>query len=198
MSNHLYRVVDDESFIKFDGQTGFTAGSQTAFDPWTAHANTFVERHANWGNRSPTPFISTTSSFENAAHLANKRVRRGCSNVQVAIIDRGVVERNSSVYHMSTLIDITHAQIAKFARNEHEYVCVHRIPHEAVIRVCTLLEFEVYCGEQDELLAEIKYRQDLPWPTILGENGTMYHTEDEAYEAKDMNDYLEYLWDHAD
>jgi hypothetical protein len=66
MSNRLYRVFDDGSFIKLDGQTGFTAGSQAAFVFSAADANFFFERHANWGNTIPTPLISTTSSFENA------------------------------------------------------------------------------------------------------------------------------------
>ena len=48
----------------------------------------------------------------------------------------------------------------------------------------------------DELRAEIEHARSLPAPTILGEDGRMYHDEDEADEAKDTNDYLEYLWDN--
>jgi hypothetical protein len=125
MSNHLYRIFDNGSFVKFDKQTGFAAGSQTAFDSSAADANIFVERHADWGNRMPTPFISTTSSLNNAAYLAGKPLR---SNVRAAIIDRAVVERHSRVYYLLELVNSTGAQIAQIARNDNERICEWYVP----------------------------------------------------------------------
>lgn len=46
-------------------------------------------------------------------------------------------------------------------------------------------------GAKEFLLARLER-----YPGVSGEDGIWYDDEDDAYEAKDMNDYLEYLWDH--
>ena len=149
MQNHQhYRVFDDQSFIKFDERTGFTAG--TLVDPFedTQSTKIHVERHANWGNRIPTPFISTTTSRENALHLAEKRAHRGHLNIRIAIINGLAV---GSVHPVSVLITTTGAEIDGIARNRSEHLCVHHIPREAITKVCTLSEFINYCSEQGDL-----------------------------------------------
>jgi len=41
------------------------------------------------------------------------------------------------------------------------------------------------------------FRRPIRRPTIPGEDGIlMYHREEEAYEAQDWNDWIEYGWNH--
>lgn len=140
---HLYRITDDDSRDKFSEANGFIAPIDQ-FDPSAQGAKTFVELHLDWSNKKPTPFISTIDSHHNAIYLAEKRARRKMG-VRIAIIDRDKVESQGVVvYHMESLVRDTIAILPSVARNNTEHLCVHRIPREAILKICSLEEFSHY------------------------------------------------------
>lgn len=176
MSDQLYRVVDDRSFVQFNPETGFTAADiMTEFDPENdpQSARDIIELHSDWGNRMWTPLISTTDSEDHAWKLACNREEYGCTNIHIAIIDHDLLESQVDVYRMMDLVHTTGAEIAPKARSWHEHVCVHHIPIDAVIHFYTLSEFEQYLvgddSEQENILwsygeEEERGEEEEQWP----------------------------------
>ena len=60
--------------------------------------------------------------------------------------------------------------------------CLHCTPPEE-LKKYESEESDLSCVPRDE------------W--VVGEDGRFYADEEAAYEAKDTNDMLEYLWDHC-
>jgi hypothetical protein len=93
----------------------------------------------DWENRSLTPFISATASRAKAIHYATQREEWGHGNVWIATIDTAALRASRVItYHMATLVEDTGAEICDVAWNEHEYLCLHHIPDEAIVDVWTL------------------------------------------------------------
>lgn len=149
-SELLFRVFDNRSIVGLDTQNGFTAAALTPFDPSMnpVSAKADVEAHANWGNKTPTPLISTTSDYKQAARFAQLRELRGCGDVRIAIIDDSKLTGVVKVYRMLDLVKTLDARIIDKARNESEYVCVHRIPKNAIQSVYTVREFKFYVSNK--------------------------------------------------
>jgi len=142
---YLYRVFDESSVSSFDEDTGFVAGLPNgAFDRNKYWAKHVVQRHMDWGNRSRTPFISTTS-LQKAEHYAEQRLEEwGHDGVYIAKIDTATLRAAGvEIFHMATLVREVRAYIVPPAWNQREYLCLHRIPPEAVID-CWMVEFT--CG----------------------------------------------------
>ncbi|KAK1938957.1 hypothetical protein P3T76_009032 [Phytophthora citrophthora] len=75
----LYRV-------QYGGNTSFTARCEPSFHS----ENEFkisVEQHLNWGNRYPTPFVSTFADCRHAKYWARQRVKNGARYVVILEID---------------------------------------------------------------------------------------------------------------
>jgi len=137
MRQVVYRVFDDESVSRFNEADGFVAGNPDgAFNRHMRGAKYVIQRHMRWGNRRPTPFISVTDSRAKAVHYARQRRELGHGGVSIAKIDTAALRTSGViVYHMATLVKRTGAHIDPVAWNYFEYLCLHRIPHEAVIDV---------------------------------------------------------------
>jgi hypothetical protein len=148
-SEQLFRVFDDNSVSSFTPGHGFIAGDAShPFDPnHRKGAKVVVERHANWYNRIPTPFVSVVDTFEKAGDLAQSMSADTGSEIQVAIIDHARLRNDYGidVYRFTELIKITKAKVDPATRSNHaHFVCVHCIPSGAVMEVCTLDEFQRY------------------------------------------------------
>jgi hypothetical protein len=164
MGDLLYRVVDERSLIQFDPEFGFVAADTwSPFDPNNDpdSARDIIELHADWSNRAWTPLISMTDSEDHAWRLACSREEHGRMEVQIAIIDRELLESQVDVYRMLDLADAIGAEIAPKARSWREHICVHHLPIDAIIRVFTLSEFERYIMAGDE-------QEDNPWSYAEG------------------------------
>ncbi|KAG1840463.1 hypothetical protein DFJ58DRAFT_810379 [Suillus subalutaceus] len=73
---YFYRVFDEKSFSQFHETSGFVAGIPNAiYDPKHWKARHELERHMDWTNKHPTPFISVTASREKALEFALQRVK---------------------------------------------------------------------------------------------------------------------------
>jgi hypothetical protein len=153
MERRLYRITDNTSRDQFSEIDGFVVPKRDTFDefnPTGAGAREFVELHLDWSNRRPTPFISTVDSPHIAMYLTRKRIL-GRTGVRIAIIDRDAVENQEAVYHMESLVDTAQANLPSYARNDTECLCVHRIPREAILKLCSPEEFEFYFERLGEL-----------------------------------------------
>jgi len=133
----LYRVYDDQSVSRFDEVDGFLAGNpNAAFNRNRYWAKFVVRRHMHWGNRRPTPFISVTASRAKALHYATQREKMGHRDVSIAKIDTAKLRASGVIfYHMASLVKKTGARIDPVAWNYSEYLCMWRIPPEAVVEV---------------------------------------------------------------
>jgi hypothetical protein len=153
MGDLLYRVVDERSLVQFHPEVGFVAAdTRSSFDPSDdpESARDIIELHADWSNKVWTPLISMTDSEDHAWRLACNREEHGRMDIQIAIIDRELLESQVDVYRMLDLADAIGAEIAPKARSWREHICVHHIPIDAIIRVFTLSEFEQYIMADDE------------------------------------------------
>ncbi|KAG2119207.1 hypothetical protein DEU56DRAFT_137636 [Suillus clintonianus] len=140
LPRYLYRVYDEESCSQFNRASGFVASIPNAvYNPEHRNARRQLKQHMNWGNRYRTPFISVTGSREKALEYALQRVEMGRRTVSIVKIDSSRLERaNIDVYRMCDLVEQIGAYIKPEANNEHEYLCVRRIPANAVIECLTL------------------------------------------------------------
>lgn len=155
----LFRVFDDQSIVGFDNINGFTAAALTAFRPYEdpVSAKADVERHARWANNTPTPIISTISSYQLAARFARGRSLQQHGNMHVAIIDRSKLEGVVDIYQMLDLVETLGAHIricyhsAQRVRYEEACSCVEglklretedtRWRHTRRLRVHTIVSF---------------------------------------------------------
>ncbi|KAJ8579302.1 hypothetical protein M405DRAFT_155887 [Rhizopogon salebrosus TDB-379] len=137
---YYYRVVDDKSHCKYEQDKGFVASIPNAvYNPSHWKAKRELERHMDWGNRHPTPFISVTASRKQAIHYALQRVEWGNGSVLIAKIDHSrLKEARICIYRACDLVRDTGAEIKVTAENSHEYLCVRHIPVCAVISILIL------------------------------------------------------------
>ena len=156
MPRFLYRVFDDNSVSRLDedGVDGFVAGNPDgAFNRNWHWVKYVIQRHMRWANRRPTPFISVTSSRNKAVHYVRQRQEMGHGDVSIAKIDTAALQASGIIiYHMATLVKRTRACLDPVAWNYSEYLCLHYIPHEAVIEV----------WEYDDELGVYQVRQNSP------------------------------------
>jgi hypothetical protein len=132
---YLYRVYDNESISRFSHGRGFLAGSPNgAFDPSKHWARYVVERHMDWNNRSPTPFISTTDSTHRAIRYAEQRRVWLNEGIRIATIDTYKME-DFEIFHMLSLVEDLDANIPEGAANDNEYLILHQIPPRAIVDI---------------------------------------------------------------
>ncbi|KAG2034138.1 hypothetical protein BDR03DRAFT_965941 [Suillus americanus] len=134
---YLYRVFDEKSRSQFHETSGFVASIPNAiYDPEHWNARRELERHMDWTNNHPTPFISVTASHEKALKFAKQRMEKQRRTVTIAKIESSRLE--TAIYRMCDLVNQTSADIKQEAMNKHEYLCVRCIPANAVIQRVTL------------------------------------------------------------
>ncbi|KAG2342311.1 hypothetical protein BDR05DRAFT_964270 [Suillus weaverae] len=135
LPRYLYRVFDEESCSQFSRTSGFVASIPNAvYNPDHRNAKRELEWHMDWSSRRRTPFISVTASREKALEYALNRVDMDRRAVSIAKIDSSRLTRAGvHVHWMCDLVEYTGAYLKYEAMNEHELLCVGRIPANAVI-----------------------------------------------------------------
>lgn len=140
LPQYFYRVFDEESRSQFHETWGFVASIPNAFyNPAHWNARLELERHMDWSNSCPTPFVSMTASREKALEYAFQRVEKQRRTVTIAKIDSSRLKKAKvDIHWMCALVKQTGADIKREAMNKHEYLCVRCIPANAVIQCLTL------------------------------------------------------------
>lgn len=135
-----YRVQDNSSATYFDKKNGFIAGDPelpVRMSPRSdsEYQNLFeaLDRHLDWYDRTPSPFISVYADLETAENCAIARAKKGKKGVIVAHIN---VKRTGGLSYrcVPKLADAIGLEIPpRASRNaEEEFIFLHRIPAEAV------------------------------------------------------------------
>ena len=135
-----YRVQDNSSATRFDEINGFIAGDpklsvrmSPCIDSEYQNLSEALDRHLDWSNRTPSPFISVYAALDTAYNSAVARVRQGKKGVFIAHIA------------VKDIKDLSHRHVPELAREiglgiqppalrnaEQEFIFLHSIPAEAV------------------------------------------------------------------
>ena len=94
-----------------------------------------VERHLDWGNRVPTPFISMYCDKGVAHREAKRRVREGKKDVRVYTINMRRSDEYREYRNIRLLAERLDFGIPERAWNdsEYEYIFLHHVPNSAVV-----------------------------------------------------------------
>ncbi|KAF2185814.1 hypothetical protein K469DRAFT_707480 [Zopfia rhizophila CBS 207.26] len=134
----FFRVEDEDSRARYSGEEGlFAEATDTWVDfkswDWTLLGQ--VERHLDWGNRVPTPFISMYCD-EGVAHREAKRcVGEGKKDVRVYKINMRRSDERREYRNIRLLAERLNFDIPERAWNnsEYEYIFLHHVPDSAVV-----------------------------------------------------------------
>ena len=134
----FFRVEDSESRARYYGREGlFAEDTDTWVDFIGCDERLFsqVERHLEWRNRVPTPFISMYCDEGVASREAERRVRAGKKYVRVYKIDIRRGGEHVEWYKLRHLADVLELDIPKRALNnsKYEYIFLHHVPGSAVV-----------------------------------------------------------------
>lgn len=135
-----YRVHDNSSATHFNKENGFFAGDtqlQLRMFPRnpSEYRNLFsaLDRHLDWSDRTPSPFISVYSDYDTAVNSAIARVHQGKRRVFIAHIDvegfEGLWYRHAPKLAREIGLRI---QPRALRNSEHEFIFFHDIPEEAM------------------------------------------------------------------
>ncbi|KAF8532078.1 hypothetical protein BDD12DRAFT_902463 [Trichophaea hybrida] len=147
----FYRIYDDDSVSQRGRRYGFRAGAGCGSDAnaWFYSKTSIraaVELHADWTNRVPTPFISTSTSAAWILRQAQRREKAGKENVTIVEInaDADFSGDDVNVYSMKKLVSKYGADIPNkaMASYQHEWLFRGRIPMRAIVEEYSAEEFE--------------------------------------------------------
>ena len=133
----FFRVEDEDSRARyFDGEGLFAEDKNTRVDFRSCDRRLFgqVEKHLDWGNRVPTPFISMYCDEDVAHREARRRVREG-KDVRVYTVNMRESDERREYRNIRLLAERLHFVIPEHAWNnsEYEYVFLHHVPDSAVV-----------------------------------------------------------------
>jgi hypothetical protein len=130
---YFYRVFDEGP--QFHETLVFVASIPNAFyDLMHRNARCELERHMDWNNLHPTPFISMMASRKQALEFALQRVDKQRRTVTIAKIDSSRLKTaNVKIHRMCALVEQTRL-----------YLCVRCILANAVIQRLTLDDEQQY------------------------------------------------------
>jgi len=134
----FYRVEDGDSRARYYHDEGIFAedvDEEVDFGTRGWRLLCQVERHLDWGNRVPTPFISMYCNKIVAFREAERRVRDGKEDVRVYTIDMRERDERVEYRNIWLLTEKLGFDIPERAWNnsEYEYVVLHHIPDSAVV-----------------------------------------------------------------
>lgn len=94
-----------------------------------------IERHLNWGNRVPAPFISMYCEKEVAEREGNRRVREGKKDVRVYKINMRRSDERREYRNIRRLVERLGSDVPECAWNnsEYEYIFLCHVPDSAVV-----------------------------------------------------------------
>lgn len=133
----FYRVEDADSGARFVKKVGILAADTDTvvdFEGEQAALPDQVKRHLDWGNRIPTPFISTYSSEFTARNEAERRLRRGKVDVTIYKIDTRSTHKRVEYRDVRRLADKLRVTIQDEAwhNSKYEWIFLHCVPDDAV------------------------------------------------------------------
>ena len=143
--HEYYRVHDESSATHFDEENSFVAGDpelplkmfhRGRSEYQKLELCNALDKHLNWSNRTPSPFISVYADFDTAVNSAIARKNQGKRGVLIARID--VSESDELLYrHVPKVAKEVGLRIKPQALNnsENEFVFLHCIPGEAVVEI---------------------------------------------------------------
>jgi hypothetical protein len=133
----FFRVEDEDSRAQYSGEDGLFAEDTHTwvdFNWWDWRLRGQVERHLDWRNRVPTPFISMYCDEAVAHREVKRRVEEGKKDVRVYMINmRESDERRE--YRNIRLAERLGFDIPERAWNnsKYEYIFLHHVPESAVV-----------------------------------------------------------------
>jgi hypothetical protein len=134
----FFRVEDEDSRARYSGEEGlFTEDTDTwvDFKSWDWRLLGQVERHLDWGNRVPTPFISMYCDEGVTQREAKRRVGEGKKDVRVYKINMRRSDERREYRNIRLLAERLDFDIPERAWNnsEYEYIFPHYVPDSAVV-----------------------------------------------------------------
>lgn len=135
----FYRVEDHTSrarYIDGDGLLAEDTDTEVNFRRPDLRLISLVERHLDWGNRDPTPFISMYCEEAVADREADRRVRRGKRDVKIYKIIMPKDKRKRVEYrNVRRLAKELEVDIPEHAwhNSECEYIALNHVPESAVV-----------------------------------------------------------------
>ena len=134
----FYRVEDEDSRARYFGKKGLLAEDKKTwvdFDSWDWRLFSQVERHLEWSNRVPTPFISMYSDEGVAYREARRRVRDGKMDVKVYTINMRRSRERRQWRNVRILAERLDLDIPEYAWNnsKYEYIFLRHVPDSAVV-----------------------------------------------------------------
>jgi hypothetical protein len=136
----FYRVEDADSSARYVEGKGILAADTETVVHFANKGDTLlrqVKQHLHWGNRRPTPFISTYCYKSAAWREAKRRAERGKEDVAVYKIDMNRARERAEYRDIRRLASELGLYIEPNAWNnsEHEWIFLHCVPEEAVVEL---------------------------------------------------------------
>lgn len=133
----FFRVEDEDSRARYSDEEGLFAedtDTRVDFKSWDRRLLGQVERHLDWGNRVPTPFISMYCNEDVAFREAQRRVGKG-KDVRVYKINMRESDERREYRKIRLLAERLDFAIPEHAWNnsEYEYIFLHHVPDSAVV-----------------------------------------------------------------
>lgn len=137
----FYRVTDKDSVAAFEPGQGFIAGntsSRVTLDPLiqddAIELVEYIQRHLNWKNRYPTPFISAYLDFDTAKTEALRRVNDGKKSVVLwkICLDEDDDLEWATIYDLKRELGFW-IQDNAFHNAKYEALFVRKIPRDYVV-----------------------------------------------------------------
>ena len=141
----FFRVEDEDSRARyFDGEGLFAEDMNTwvDFKSWDRRLLGQVERHLDWGNRVPTPFISMYCDEGVAQREAERRIGEGKKDVRVYEINMRRSDERREYRNIRLLAERLDFDIPERAWNnsKYEYIFLHHVPDSAVVGLMKLMK----------------------------------------------------------
>ena len=134
----FFRVEDEDSRAQYFGEEGLFAedrDTEVDFNSWSWWLRGQVERHLDWRNRVPTPFISMYCHEGVAFREAERRVGDGKMEVRVYKINMRRSDERREYRNLRLLAEKLDFDIPERAWNnsKYEYIFLQHVPDSAVI-----------------------------------------------------------------
>jgi hypothetical protein len=179
--NRLHRISDTASDTQYVEGGGFQTHQVLPFEPYgddaqREEAKVSLERHLNWKNRQHTQLISCFADFDQAEHRVSQHQewwwRGNQGEVDMTEIDVSTLrQRGIRLYRVRDLVTFLGIDTTDMPWIwwQTEWVCLYRIPDEAIVNVW---RYGVEEPVEAEGLDEIQQQEFLPEEEEhLGEDG---------------------------
>ncbi|KAI1302215.1 hypothetical protein F5Y03DRAFT_212459 [Xylaria venustula] len=131
----FWRVEDEDSQAQTRNSGIRAAGVGGDFRRLSLELRQCLERHLDWSDRTPSPFISAYCDEDAANREVNRRLDRGkrritITKIDVTDLDYGTVQYRN-LRKLAKNLDLWVHELA-WNNSEHEYIFLHYIPREAI------------------------------------------------------------------